>query len=64
MDFENGALQSHYSLLLDKLKTGDYFEYVATLSGFNNIDYQDEVFFVILKFFFLLWSFFKFYLTL
>lgn len=32
--------QSHFLLLIDKLKTGDYFEYAATLSGFNNINYQ------------------------
>lgn len=34
--------QAHYDLVIEKLKTGDYFEYVAALSGFENINFQDQ----------------------
>lgn len=36
------AEQAHYDLVVEKLKTGDYFEYIAALSGFENIDFQDQ----------------------
>ena len=41
----NSIQQSHFLLLIEKLKTGDYFEYVSTLSGFNDIDYQISIFY-------------------
>ena len=36
----NEIERSHYELLLEKLKTGDYFEYAATLAGYENINFQ------------------------
>jgi hypothetical protein len=46
MDQEE-RLRQHHSLLLSKLETGDYFEYVAALSGFDNINHPDKVSFFI-----------------
>ena len=43
--------QSHFWLLLEKLKTGDYFDYVATLSGCDDIDYQISFFSIFMMFF-------------
>lgn len=36
------AQLAHFELLVDKLKTGDYFEYIAALSGFENMDLQND----------------------
>lgn len=36
------AQLAHFELLIDKLRTGDYFEYVAALAGFENMDVQND----------------------
>ena len=42
---------SHFNLLLAKLQTADYFEFNSLFTGFDDIDFQNEIQFIWLKYF-------------